>query len=451
MSDRTDPRSHVPTTTAPDLWAAPCPGSPVDAVVDVPGSKSLTNRWLVLAALADGPCTLRRPLRSRDSERMVEALRRLGAEVDDSSDDAWSVVPGAAVRGGVEIDAGQAGTVMRFVPPVAAMADGPVGFDGHETARLRPVGPVLEALRALGVRVEDDGRGTLPFTVHGRGRVPGGEVAIDASASSQFVSAMLLAGARYEHGLTVRHTGTAVPSAAHLDMTLQVLADVGVRASHPDPVTWRVEPGRVAAFDRSVEPDLSSAAPFLALAAVTGGRVRLRGWPRTTTQPGAWLVGALGQMGARCTLDDDGLLVEGPDGPLRGGDHDLSDVGELTPVVAAVAVLADGPSRLGGVAHLRGHETDRLAALAAEITRLGGSVRETDDGLEIRPTPLHGAQLRTYHDHRMAMFAAVVGAAVPGVVVQDVATADKTFPGFHLAWERAVATADRPRPEGAPA
>jgi 3-phosphoshikimate 1-carboxyvinyltransferase len=421
----------------------------VDADVEVPGSKSLTNRWLVLAALADGPSTLRRPLRSRDSERMVDALRRLGAHVDDSSDDLWSVVPARVLSGRARIDAGQAGTVMRFVPPLAALADGPVQFDGHETARSRPVGPVLDALRSLGVRVDDDGRGTMPFTVHGRGRLEGGEVTIDASASSQFVSALLLAGARFTRGLTLRHDGPGVPSAAHLDMTLQVLGEVGVRASHPDPRTWRVEPGPVRAFDRSVEPDLSSAAPFLALAAVTGGRVRVRGWPASTTQPGAWLVGALGRMGARCTRTPDGLVVEGPPpGSLRGTDHDLSDVGELTPVVAALAVLADRPSRLGGVAHLRGHETDRLAALVTEITRMGGRAHETADGLVVDPVPLHGAELRTYHDHRMAMFAAVVGAAVPGVGVVDVATADKTFPGFDVAWERATAT--RLEPAGGP-
>lgn len=422
-------------------WAAPYPGTAVDAVVEVPGSKSLTNRWLVLAALADGPSTLRRPLRSRDSERMVDALRRLGAHVDDSGDEVWSVVPTPTLQGGVEIDAGQAGTVMRFIPPLAAMADGPVRFDGHESARTRPVGPVLEALRALGVSVEDGGRGTLPFTVHGQGQVAGGAVEIDASASSQFVSALLLSASRFDRGLTLRHTGTSLPSAAHLDMTLRVLREVGVDAERNDARTWRVEPGRVRAFDRTVEPDLSSAAPFLALAAVTGGRVTVRGWPRTTDQPGAWMVEALTRMGARCAVAPDGLLVQGPAlGALRGADLDLSDVGELTPVVAALALLADRPSRLTGVGHLRGHETDRLAALVAEITRLGGRSSETPDGLAIEPTALHGARLETYHDHRMAMFAAVVGAAVPGVSVVDVATADKTFPGFDLAWQRAAAT-----------
>lgn len=424
--------SHPPT------WPAPHASGPVDAVVPVPGSKSLTNRWLVLAALADGPCTLRQPLRSRDSERMVDALRALGAVVDDSSDEEWRVVPPARLRGGGTVDCGQAGTVMRFVPPLAALADGPVRFDGHPTARTRPVGPVLTALRDLGVRVDDEGRGTLPYTVHGTGGVVGGRVRVDASASSQFVSALLLAGARFEDGLTLEHTGATLPSRTHIEMTVQVLRSAGVEVSRPDASTWRVEPGPVRAFAAEVEPDLSSAAPLLALAAVTGGTVVIPRWPATTTQPGDHLREVLARMGATTSLTERGLVVTGRTGTegLQGADLDLSDVGELTPVVAALAVLATTPSRLRGIAHLRGHETDRLAALTTEIGRLGGRAEETADGLAIEPAPLHGARLRTYHDHRMAMFAAVVGAAVPGVEVEDVATADKTFPGFHTVWER---------------
>ncbi|AXH97669.1 3-phosphoshikimate 1-carboxyvinyltransferase [Ornithinimicrobium avium] len=420
-------------------WSAPHASGPVDAVVPVPGSKSLTNRWLVLAGLADGTCTLRQPLRSRDSDRMVGALRVLGAVVDDSSDDAWRVVPPVRPRGGGMIDCGQAGTVMRFVPPMAALADGPVRFDGHDSARTRPVGPVLSALRGLGVEVEDEGRGTLPYTVHGTGGVGGGQVRVDASASSQFVSALLLAGARFADGLTLEHTGATLPSRTHIEMTVQVLRAAGVEVSCPDAQTWRVEPGRVRAFEVEVEPDLSSAAPLLALAAVTGGTVVVPRWPATTTQPGDHLREVLARMGATTSLTERGLVVTGrgvPDGGLVGADLDLSDAGELTPVVAALAVLATTPSRLRGIAHLRGHETDRLAALTTEIGRLGGRAEETADGLRIEPAPLHGARLRTYHDHRMAMFAAVVGAAVPGVEVEDVGTADKTFPGFHTVWER---------------
>ena len=424
--------------TQSETWPAPCPRAPVEARVQIPGSKSLTNRWLVLAALADGPCTLRAPLRSRDSERMVEALRELGTTLDTSSPGAWTITPGP-FRAPADVDCGQAGTVMRFVPPVAALAHGAVRFDGHETARTRPVGPVLQALRDLGVEV--DGGTTLPFTVHGQGRVRGGRVEIDASASSQFVSALLLTAPRFEEGLELRHTGATLPSTAHLDMTVQVLQEVGVDVTRPDERTWTVRPGPVRSFDVAVEPDLSSAAPFLALAAVTGGRVTVPGWPARTTQPGARMQEVLATMGAATAPAPEGLVATGAEGDrLRGAELDLSDVGELTPVVAALAVLAEGTTRLRGIGHLRGHETDRLAALVTEISRLGGSARETDDGLVIDPAPLRPARLATYHDHRMAMFAAVVGARVDGVTVEDVGTADKTFPGFHRAWEDAVAT-----------
>lgn len=432
-------------------WSAPVAGSPVEATVRVPGSKSLTNRWLVLAALADAPCTLRHPLRSRDTEHMVEALRSLGVEVRTDDEDAWVVGAGReggddrpTLRGDVRVDCGQAGTVMRFVPPLAALADGPVRFEGHPSALARPVGPVLEALRDLGVRVEDEGRGTLPFTVQGPPirSTSGTTVRMDASASSQFVSALLLAGAALPDGVTVEHTGDRLPSLPHITMTLDVLARVGVQVDRPSPTRWVVHPGRIPGFEVTVEPDLSSAAPFLALAAVTGGTVRVPDWPAATTQPGARMREVLTSFGARTELVDGGLVARGAeDGVLSGVDLDLGEVGELTPVVAALATLARGPSRLRGVGHLRGHETDRLAAIATEVRRLGAGAEETDDGLEIRPAALRPATLETYHDHRMAMFAAVVGSRLPGTLVHDVGTAAKTFPGFHLVWEAAVRTA----------
>ena len=431
-------------------WAAPAARGPVDATVRVPGSKSLTNRWLVLAALAEGPFTLRHALRSRDTEHMADALRTLGAQVDTSRDDAWHVVPAGrdpqgrpTLHGEVTVDCGQAGTVMRFVPPLAALSHGPVRFEGHESALVRPVGPVLQALRDLGVHVEDEGRGTLPFTVHGgsAGHGAGSTVRLDASASSQFVSALLLAGAALPHGVTVEHTGGRLPSLPHIAMTLDVLAAVGVRVDQPSPTSWVVHPGPVAALDVTVEPDLSSAAPFLALAAVTGGTVRVPDWPDGTTQPGRRMREVLVAFGARTELVDGTLVARGrDDGSLSGVDLDLGEVGELTPVVAALAALADGPSRLRGIGHLRGHETDRLAALVTEVRRLGAGAEEIDDGLLLRPGPLRPATLATYHDHRMAMFAAVVGSRVHGTRVRDVSTAAKTFPGFHEVWETAVAT-----------
>ncbi len=402
---------------------------PVVARVQLPGSKSLTNRALVLAALSDGPSVLRRALRSRDTELMAAALRAVGAEVDTAADD-WTVTP-APLHGGA-VDCGLAGTVMRFVPPVAALADGEVAFDGDPHARTRPMSGVLDALRDLGVAIDDGGRGTLPFVVRGAGGVRGGQVTIDASASSQFVSALLLAGARYDEGLSVLHRGAPVPSLPHIEMTLACLREHGVEVETA-PNRWTVAPGTVRAADVDVEPDLSNAAPFLMLALTSGGSVTVPGWPRTTTQAGDALRDLLGRMGADVALDDDGLTVSGT-GTVRGIDVDLHDVGELAPAVAALCALAQGPSRLRGIAHIRGHETDRLAALSTELNGLGAQVTEHDDGLAIEPATLHGGVFHTYADHRMAHAAVVVGSAVAGVLVEDVATTAKTFPGFADVW-----------------
>ncbi|RJK98431.1 3-phosphoshikimate 1-carboxyvinyltransferase [Vallicoccus soli] len=425
------------------LWPAPRAAGPVDAVVALPGSKSITNRALLLAALADAPTVLERPLRARDTALMAAALRSLGAGVEDAGAGGgdWRVVP-ARLRGPADVDCGLAGTVMRFVPPVAALAEGTVRFDGDPHARTRPMGPVLRALRDLGAEVDDGGRGTLPFALHGRGRLPGGEVVVDASASSQFVSALLLAAPRYDEGVVVRHEGPPVPSLPHIAMTVHMLRAAGADVDDEGPDRWRVAPGPLAGGTVAVEPDLSNAAPFLAAALVTGGRVTVPGWPRSTTQAGDALRGLLLAMGADVALTDEGLTVTGT-GRVHGVDVDLHDVGELTPTVAAVAALAEGPSRLRGIAHLRGHETDRLAALAAEVGRLGGDVEETGDGLVVRPRPLSGGTWRSYADHRMATAGAVLGLLVDGVEVEDVGTTGKTLPGFTGLWARMLGVEDR--------
>ena len=421
-------------------WPAPHAERPLDATVDVPGSKSLTNRYLVLAALADGPSLLRSALRSRDTMLMAAALGALGVDVTTDTASNWRVTPGP-LRGGAAIDCGLAGTVMRFLPPVAALSDGPVAFDGDEQARQRPMGPVLDALRALGVRVDDDDRGALPFSVHGTGGVRGGTIDIDASASSQFVSGLLLAAARFDEGLTLRHVGVTLPSRPHIDMTVQVLRSAGVVVDDSIPTVWRVEPGTIAARDVHVEPDLSNAGPFLAAALVAGGRVRVPGWPSNTTQPGAQLADLLARMGGRVSLDGDVLTVTG-DGTVHGIDVDLSGAGEIAQTIAALAALADSPTRLRGIAHLRGHETDRLTALATEITRLGGQAEQTSDGLVITPRPLHPTLVRTYHDHRMATAGALIGLRVPGVEVENIATTAKTVPDFPVMWQRMLAGAE---------
>jgi len=418
-------------TSVPDPWPAPRARHPVDAVVSLPGSKSLTNRALVLAAIAEGPSVVRRALRSRDTTLMAAALTSLGSRVDSSGED-WTVAPGP-FRTDAEVDCGLAGTVMRFVPPVAGLSTGAIGFDGDPHMRSRPIGEVLDALRTLGVTVDDEDRGALPFTVRGSGSVAGGTVVVDASASSQFVSALLLAGARYDRGVDVRHDGKPVPSLPHIDMTVAMLREHGVEVDDADANRWRVAPGPVRAVDHLIEPDLSNAAPFLALAAVSGGTVTVRDWPRSTTQPGDALRGILTAMGCEVSLADDGLRVTGS-GTLLGIDVDLHDMGELAPAVAALCALAEAPSELRGIAHIRGHETDRLAALAAELGGLGADVTEREDGLGIRPAALHGGVFHTYADHRMAHAGVIVGAAVEDVLVEDVATTGKTFPDFADFW-----------------
>ena len=419
-------------------WAAPAASAPLAARLTIPGSKSLTNRELVLSALASGPSTLHAPLVARDTELMADALRALGTTIE-TSPGVWRITPGE-LHGGTELHAGLAGTVMRFIPPVAALADGPVTIDGDEHARKRPMRTTIDALRALGVEVEDDDRGGLPFTIRGMGGVDGGEVTIDASASSQFVSGLLLAAPRFRDGLVLRHAGERLPSLPHIDMTIDTLARRGVAVTSPETATWVVTPGDIEGADRHIEPDLSNAGPFLAAALLAGGRVTIAGWPATTTQVGDLFATLLSQFGATVTRDADGLTVDGGVG-WRGGrtwegvDLDLTEGGELAPTFAALAALATTASRITGIGHLRGHETDRLAALVAEISGLGGRVTELIDGLAFEPAPLHGGFWRAYADHRMATTGALLGLVIPGVVVDDIGTTAKTLPEFPALWE----------------
>lgn len=417
-------------------WPAPRATRPVRARIELPGSKSLTNRILIIAALADGSSHVVAPLRARDTDLMADALRALGAQIDDDGTD-W-VVHRARLHGGA-VDCGLAGTVMRFVPPVAALADGAVDFDGDTYARQRPVATLLDGLRQAGAEVQDGGSGRMPFTVLGRGGLDGGTVRIDASASSQFVSGLLLAGARYDKGIEVVHTGVSfVPSLPHIAMTVDVLRGAGVSVSEPESGVWRVEPGSIGAREWVVEPDLSNAAPFLAAALVTGGSVRVPRWPCATTQAGNELRSLLERMGASVELSRDGELAVSAGPTLLGLDADLRDVGELTPVLAALAAFASTPSRLSGIEHLRGHETDRLAALATELTRVGGDVVEEAGALTIHPRSLHGAVWRSYADHRMATAGAVIGLGVDGVEIEDVAATGKTLPDFPGMWAELV-------------
>ncbi|GAA4633141.1 3-phosphoshikimate 1-carboxyvinyltransferase [Mycolicibacterium sediminis] len=414
-------------------WPAPTATTPVSATVTVPGSKSQTNRALVLAALAtaQGTSTVSGALRSRDTDLMIGALATLGVTVDGAGTE-LTVSGGIDPAPGATVDCGLAGTVLRFVPPLAALGGQSVTFDGDEQARSRPIAPLLDALRGIGVAVVGD---VLPFEVRGGGWVAGGAVEIDASASSQFVSGLLLSGATFRDGLTVVHTGEAVPSAPHVAMTVSMLRTAGVDVDDERGNRWHVSPGPIAARHWAIEPDVSNSVPFLAAALVTGGRVRITGWPVDSVQPVDAVIGLLETIGATVTRHDDHLEVSGPDG-FDGFDADLREIGELAPTVAAIAALAapGATSRLRGIAHLRGHETDRLAALTAEINRLGGRCEETADGLSIVAGPLHGGEWLSYADHRMATAGAIVGLRTPGVEVRDIGTTAKTLPDFPGMW-----------------
>ncbi len=407
----------------------------------MPGSKSATNRALVLAALANGPSRIIGALDARDTSLMIDALTALGAiitatsgRVDGTLD--CHVTPATAPGDStLTIDVGLAGTVMRFVPPMAALSRAKVTFDGDERARERPLGPMLVAMKNLGITV-NDADGHLPATIDGTGRIAGGDVRIDASASSQFVSGLLLSAARFDSGLQLTHIGAHLPSQPHIDMTIEMLAEHGVtvhRSGSPEHPTWHVEPGPIAAVDRIIEPDLSNAAPFLVAGLITGGRIRIPDWPEHTTQAGDRLRDLLAQMGAHIERDPGGLTLSGPD-EVRGLVADLHDVGELAPVIAAAAALATTPSHLTGIGHLRGHETDRLAALAEMIAELGGEVEFGDDDLRITPRPLHGGTVSSYGDHRMATAAAVLGLRTPDVWIRDIATTRKTLLDFPGMW-----------------
>jgi 3-phosphoshikimate 1-carboxyvinyltransferase len=414
--------------------------TPVDISVVIPGSKSVTNRALILAAQAKSPSTLRRPLVSRDSELMVAGLRSLGigieektAVVDGQEELQWLVTP-APLLGGVRIDVGNAGTVMRFLPPLAALATGEVIFDGDPRSYERPLAPVIKALEGLGVVIDHEDRYSLPLKLHGTGKIGGGNITIDASESSQFLSALLLVAPSFTNGITVKHEGGSLPSMPHIEMTVQMLREFGASVEVDSVAqTWSVQPGDLHGLDLVIEPDLSNAAPFLSIAMVCGGQVTIADWPIKTTQPGDQLRTILANMGAQFSFGDNGLTIIGS-GRIHGIDVDLHEVGELTPAIAALAALADSPSHLRGIGHLRKHETDRLAALTREINALGGSVVEEETSLHITPAPLHGGVFHTYDDHRLATAGAVLGLVVPEIEVENIATTRKTLPDFPGLW-----------------
>lgn len=422
---------------ATSLWPAPTALGPFAATLSLPGSKSVTNRALVLAALAQAPSTLYKPLYSRDSELMIAALRALGLGVDQQPE-SISISP-RPMKGPAAIDVGNAGTVMRFLPPLAALAQGEISFDGDPRSHERPLKPVIQALEELGIDIDHGGRYALPLTIHGKGEIAGGEISIDASQSSQFLSSLLLVAPRMKNGLTIHHVGKTLPSMPHIDMTLSMLKERGVKVERPSENTWRVAAGAIQGIRTLIEPDLSNAAPFLGAAMIAGGSVTIKDWPKSTTQPGDQLREIFALMGGQFSKKrgntsqaEDLTITES--GSIHGIDIDLHDVGELTPSIAAVALFADSPSHLRGIGHLRLHETDRLEALAKEFNNLGGNVIAHDDSLEIVPAALHGGTFHTYEDHRLATAAAMIALKVPDIRVVNIETTSKTFPDFPGLW-----------------
>ena len=423
-------------------WSAPfrsgltAASKPISATVIIPGSKSATNRALILAALATTPSRIRKPLSSRDTDLMVKGLQSLGCKVEQIKTDQgfdYQVIPGK-LTGPTQIDVGNAGTVMRFLPPIAALATGLIHFDGDERSHQRPIGPVLSALEQLGVSVEHNNKYKLPITINGAGKIKGGTVEIDASASSQFVSALLLVAPATQEGITIKNIGPSLPSAPHIEMTIQMLEKFGATVQRTAS-SWSVKPCQLIGQDLVIEPDLSNAAPFMAAAMICGGSVKVSDWPLNTTQPGDQLRSIFTKMGAKVELNASGLTITGS-GKIDGIDIDLGDVGELTPSIAAVASLATTPSALRGISHLRLHETDRLSALANEINNLGGSVIEGPGDLIIKPGKMNASQIfRSYEDHRMATAGAIIGLAVEGVIVENIETTRKTLSDFPGMWQ----------------
>jgi len=426
-------------SNAEDLWRAPFRGdNPISAAITIPGSKSATNRALVLAALAKSPSTLRKPLHSRDSALMIAGLKAIGCGITQETNGDLIITPGK-LFGPASVDVGNAGTVMRFLPPVAALANGLVHFDGDARSHERPVGPVISALEELGVSIEHGNRYSLPLTINGSGQIAGGVLEIDASASSQFISALLLIGPATQTGITIKDIGKTLPSLPHIEMTIAMLQAFGAQVENK--ITedgrreWHVAPGELAGQDLIIEPDLSNAAPFMAAAMISGGEVIISGWPKHTAQPGDQLRNIFIKMGAKIEFVGSDLKISGT-GNIHGIDIDLHDVGELTPSIAAVAALADSPSSLRGIGHLRLHETDRLAALATELNALGGDVDEEESALHISPAPLHSGVFHTYDDHRLATAGAMIGLAIDGIQVENIATTQKTLPDFPGTWQQ---------------
>lgn len=417
-------------------WHAPTINGAINSTLEIPGSKSATNRAFVLAALGNKNSIITNPLFARDTNLMLEALEKLGCNVVKKLNSV-EISPMKKDHSEISIDVGLAGTVMRFVPPLAALSSGTSHFDGDERARNRPMKTLIESLKKLNVKVIDNHQGKLPFSIISDGQITGGEIEIDASESSQFISALMLVGAKFKNGLTIKHVGQNLPSLPHIEMTIEMLKEVGVKTNQINTTTWRIDNQNINSKNWVVEPDLSNAGPFLAAAMVTKGEIKINDWPLQTTQAGNSWIEILSLMGANIQLNSKQLILKN-DSEIKGINYNLNDVGELTPVLVAISLFANSKSEFTGISHLRGHETDRLAALVENITAIGGDAKETEDGLIINPKQLHGGVWKAFDDHRMATAGAVIGLKVKDIYVDDISTTSKTLPNFENLWNKMV-------------
>ncbi len=407
------------------------PGGPVYGSIRPPGSKSITNRALVCAALAKGRSALAGALDSDDTRVMVDSLRRLGIEVDHERQAATVRVEGCAGRWpsrGADLYVGNSGTTIRFLTAAAALGRGTYRLDGTPRMRERPIGDLLDALNQLGADARSEaGNGCPPVVVRASG-LRGGRATVAGDISSQFLSGLLMAAPCAEQDTELRVRGKLV-SRPYIDMTLAVMRAFGAAVDEPEPGRLVVRGGRAyVGCDYTIEPDASAASYFFAAAAITGGRVTVEGLTRDSLQGDVAFCECLERMGCRVEYGPGSITVAG--GPLRGIEADMNPISDTVQTLAAVALAAEGPTSVTGVAHMRHKETDRIAALASELRKLGATVEERPDGLTIIPGPLRPAAIETYDDHRMAMSMALVGLIAPGVVILDPGCTAKTYPGF---------------------
>lgn len=408
---------------------------PLDARLRPPGSKSLTNRALPVAALARGASRLTGALASDDTQVMLECLAALGVPVQ-CGDAAWTLhgCDGHFALPTAPLFTGNSGTTARFLTAACALAPGAVVIDGTARMRERPIGDLARALHTLGLRIDWLGRDECPpLRVHG-GSLPGGRVAVDASRSSQYVSALLLAAPYAQRDVELELRGEQIVSRPYIDLTLALMRDFGARAEWTGPAALRVEAGRhYAGRDYAIEADASAAAyPFCA-AAICGGRVRVEGFAPDSIQADLALLPILERMGCRVQRGAAAIVVEGPSEGLRAVDVDMNELPDAVLALAVTALFARGTTRIRNVANLRIKETDRLAALETELRKLGARATAGPDSLEIEPGALRGAEIATYDDHRMAMAFALAGLRIPGVVILDPGCVRKTWPGYFAA------------------